>query len=487
VNKATVNQHSKMAAFLLPAQGILQRKCACGNHTVAGGECAECGKQKTGLQRKLAIGSISDPLEREADRVADQIVASRAASSSVSSLAFGRLQREAVPKEKTNEEKYKEGLEKLGEAFLKTPLGKELLEKIKQDALVRGATEFGKDFISTWPGKIVTGAAATGAVAALAAAHKELPAQIPEIPLDVLTPGLSVQLTYKGPVDKPTEAMITFKFTEQAPKGSADKKPMSATDKFRADTARLAAENAIFRAGMTYSPGSPEDLQQKAEQEAIRKAVLKSSGGPDIEVALKKYPWLATPEAKSGLQLTMPKPSVIQPPSLFGNEFKLKLPGEQKKKQDEPELQKKLSIGASNEPLEPEADRVAQQIMAAAANPAISGITPSIQRYGGQRSGQLREVPGSVEQVLGSSGEPLNVSLRKDMESRFGHDFSRVRVHSGAAAEQSARDASADAYTVGHHIVFDSGRFAPGTHEGRRLIAHELTHVVQQGRLRWNS
>jgi hypothetical protein len=66
------------------------------------------------------------------------------------------------------------------------------------------------------------------------------------------------------------------------------------------------------------------------------------------------------------------------------------------------------------------------------------------------------------------------------MEQRFGHDFSRVRVHSGAAAEQSARDVNAHAYTVGHDMVFAGGRFAPGTHEGRRLIAHELTHVVQQ-------
>ena len=66
------------------------------------------------------------------------------------------------------------------------------------------------------------------------------------------------------------------------------------------------------------------------------------------------------------------------------------------------------------------------------------------------------------------------------MGQRFGHDFSRVRVHSGGAAEQSARDVNANAYTVGHNIVFGAGRFAPGTHEGRRLIAHELTHVVQQ-------
>jgi len=66
------------------------------------------------------------------------------------------------------------------------------------------------------------------------------------------------------------------------------------------------------------------------------------------------------------------------------------------------------------------------------------------------------------------------------MGQRFGHDFSQVRVHTGTAAEQSARDVNAHAYTVGHNIVFGSGRFAPGTHDGRRLLAHELTHVVQQ-------
>jgi len=67
------------------------------------------------------------------------------------------------------------------------------------------------------------------------------------------------------------------------------------------------------------------------------------------------------------------------------------------------------------------------------------------------------------------------------MEPRFGHDFSQVRVHSGSDAEQSAQDVHANAYTVGHNIVFGTGRFAPGTYEGRRLIAHELTHTIQQG------
>lgn len=66
------------------------------------------------------------------------------------------------------------------------------------------------------------------------------------------------------------------------------------------------------------------------------------------------------------------------------------------------------------------------------------------------------------------------------MERGFGADFSRVRVHSGAAAAQSAQELSARAYTVGHDIVFGAGQYRPSTHEGRRLLAHELTHVLQQ-------
>jgi hypothetical protein len=93
-------------------------------------------------------------------------------------------------------------------------------------------------------------------------------------------------------------------------------------------------------------------------------------------------------------------------------------------------------------------------------------------------------VPPIVHEVLRSPGQPLDAATRRIMEPRFGHDFSQVRVHSGRAAEQSARDVNANAYTVGHNVVFGTGRLAPGTHEGRRLIAHELTHVVQQSRSR---
>ncbi len=143
-------------------------------------------------------------------------------------------------------------------------------------------------------------------------------------------------------------------------------------------------------------------------------------------------------------------------------------------------FQRKLAIGASNDPLEQEADRVADQVLTTPIHPHVSKERPQIQRYSAQATGDAGTAPASVGRVLTSSGRPLDPQLQQDMEQRFGHDFSQVRVHSGTAAEQSVQDVNANAYTVGHNIVFGTGQFAPGTHEGRRLIAHELAHVVQQ-------
>jgi hypothetical protein len=137
-------------------------------------------------------------------------------------------------------------------------------------------------------------------------------------------------------------------------------------------------------------------------------------------------------------------------------------------------------IGTSNDPLELEADRIAEQVLATTAHPVVSGAAPRIQRFAGITTGQAETAPASVDRVLASSGSPLETTLQHDMGQRFGHDFSRVRIHSDAAADRSAQDVCAHAYTVGHHIAFGSGRFAPLGYEGLRLLAHELTHVVQQ-------
>jgi|WetSurSiteA1Bulk_404760.scaffolds.fasta_scaffold00081_7 hypothetical protein len=143
-------------------------------------------------------------------------------------------------------------------------------------------------------------------------------------------------------------------------------------------------------------------------------------------------------------------------------------------------LQRKLSMGASHDPLEREADRVAAQVMRCPAHSGLSSSPLHIQRFTGQSSEQTATVPASVNRVLNGSGRPLDTPVRKDMESRFGHDFSQVRVHQGGDAEQSAQDVNAYAYTVGKNIVFAQDRFSPTTQAGRLLLAHELAHVIQQ-------
>ena len=90
------------------------------------------------------------------------------------------------------------------------------------------------------------------------------------------------------------------------------------------------------------------------------------------------------------------------------------------------------------------------------------------------------DAPSSVHAALQTQGQPLGAGTREFFESRFGADFSDVRVHADAPAHESARDINAKAFTVGHDIVFGTGHFSPGTRDGQRLIAHELTHVVQQ-------
>jgi len=144
-------------------------------------------------------------------------------------------------------------------------------------------------------------------------------------------------------------------------------------------------------------------------------------------------------------------------------------------------IQTKLTIGASDDPLEQEADRVADQVLAAPARPPTSHTAPRIQRRTGQAgSDEVAAAPASVDQVLASPGRPLDSALQQDMSQRFNHDFSQVRIHADAAAQQSAREVNAHAYTTGHNIVFGANQYAPATHAGRRLLAHELTHVVQQ-------
>jgi len=168
-------------------------------------------------------------------------------------------------------------------------------------------------------------------------------------------------------------------------------------------------------------------------------------------------------------------------------------------------LQRKLEVGSTTDPLEAEADGMAEQVMRGESAAAVASASPSVLRRCAcgasgkpcstceQKDDEKKklhrhatgaatpvEAPPIVHQVLRSPGRPLEGPVRRQMEDGFGHDFSRVRVHTGTAADASARAVAAHAYAAGNNIVFANGQYAPSQTAGQRLIAHELAHVVQQ-------
>jgi Domain of unknown function (DUF4157)/OmpA family len=165
-----------------------------------------------------------------------------------------------------------------------------------------------------------------------------------------------------------------------------------------------------------------------------------------------------------------------------------------------------LKIGQPDDAFEHEAERTADEVMSGGGTaqwsfPRVS-VEPRLQRKcscgSGEReceacrakgtvqrkasgTAEVGQAPPIVHDVLRSGGTPLDRTTRSFMERRFGHDFGDVRIHSDARAAESARAVGALAYTVDNKIAFDNGRYAPHTQQGRKLLAHELTHVVQQG------
>jgi len=135
----------------------------------------------------------------------------------------------------------------------------------------------------------------------------------------------------------------------------------------------------------------------------------------------------------------------------------------------------KLTVGPTSDPMERKAEQVADEVIPARSPSAAPQAAAPASATAAQTA------PASVSQVINQNGQPLEPTLRADMERRFGHDFARVRIHTDDAATHSAQELEADAYTVGNHVVFGRDRFASDTSAGRHLIAHELAHVAQQG------
>ncbi|MFP4542073.1 MAG: DUF4157 domain-containing protein [Opitutales bacterium] len=429
----------------------------------------------------LTVNCPGDAFEQEADRAADAVLAGGTLPV-LHPGATPNIQREERtgppnPKEeKTEEEKYKEALKKTGEAFLKTETGKRLKKQ---------AEELGKDFVATTEGKVITGVAVSGLLAGLIAANESLPIQPPAIPLDFIHPGLKGNILYEGSMREPTKAGLKLTFgsglavtgaytgsaaTDTAPRGhggslgleiplgrprdSSSAQPSEA-ERQRAENARRARELEAFRRSMMT------EEERAAEDRIFRNALNRMRGGDPLNPLHFDSSRYTAPGLgeQSDYQLRLPQlgfrePSLsllpenpfgdlslrppLRPPPFFSGQGS-ELPSPERREEEDTPVQRKARSDVNDTP----------------------------------RSG-LRAPPAST-------GTPLDASTRHHMETRFGVDFSAVRIHADDGAAQAAERLHAHAFTQGGHIYFGAGRFDPRSLEGTRLLAHELAHVVQQG------
>jgi hypothetical protein len=150
-------------------------------------------------------------------------------------------------------------------------------------------------------------------------------------------------------------------------------------------------------------------------------------------------------------------------------------------------------VGAANDPFEREADRTADEVMANGSTPRIGKTEPPVKKDDEDKKKVVQKdsagtgpamvpagIEASIETMSAGGGSPLSPGLRALFEPRFGYDFSDVRVHTGPAAAGTAQALGARAFAVGRDVFFGAGEYQPTSARGQRLVAHELTHTIQQ-------
>ncbi|MDR4492332.1 MAG: DUF4157 domain-containing protein [Candidatus Nitrosocosmicus sp.] len=162
-------------------------------------------------------------------------------------------------------------------------------------------------------------------------------------------------------------------------------------------------------------------------------------------------------------------------------------------------IQPKLKVSQPNDPLEREADRIADRIINNSSYFYENGLSNKYFTYKNIKKPKTlkisrkkninnnfeisNNVTNEMRDIINSGGKYLDTSTKEFMESGLGYDFSRVRIHKNNTALNSAHAMNARAYTVGNHIIFGAGQYSPNTTEGKNLIAHELVHVIQQSNI----
>jgi hypothetical protein len=422
--RALATAQKQSTAPAAPSHGaILQREFAYGNHAKAGGEYAECSKTTLGLQRKLTIGASSDPLELEADRVAEAVVSGRSVATrpGTGPLAVQRQEMEKpreqpqFPAQETSETEklQKGGLAAAGEFFRRfwdqfsnSEEGKRILAKNERD--LQPILKFFKDFADSIFGKTAPGAGGSAAAK-------------------------SGRDTSSNPVNSPSTA-------GPAPYAAKDEKLFSLELKW---------DFVTPPSGMTL-----------------------------------KTPWLDSPEIPLGPTPSTPTPAPPKAPLPFKMAPKIPricTPADPQGDQGEADARSAFIFWWLQQNQQA-AEKRAQEILDQSKLREPPKFAPSVLKplFKREPGAEAISDPQIVEAGLRSPGEPLDPATRAFMEPRFGYDFSHVRVHTDSKAVESARALNAMAYTFGRDVVFGPGKFAPASPSGQRLIAHELAHVVQQ-------
>lgn len=447
-----------------------------------------------------------DTHEREAQRAAAAVTAGHSVAgwsfSSVPTLA--PIQREEWGTPKTEEEQYEEARGAAAERAFEIPEVKALKDKVLAHPAV----------------KIAAGSVIVGGVTALGVAGKPLPFQIPAMPLDSITPGLSAQLIIEDRVDRPSAVSLTLSYEEQGP----EKK--KAPNAIAADIARLKAQEQLFK------PAAQKAEEKRREQELVaawvaaqrlRIPVIPPPKPTDAEgkedaakTPVQRAAASATPAppthahvddaiADAGRPLEPSARRVME--ARFGRDFStVRIHDDARAARAADAIDAAaFTVGqdiafaaGSHDPhsaagrrlLAHELTHVVQQVapprpvrvhtdaFAAAGAPAHTAARAPDEPA---PETDATSAPPIVHEALAGPATTLDPGTRAFMESRFGYDFSRVRLHCDGRAATSADAVGADAYTVGRDVVFGRGRYAPQTPAGRVLLAHELAHVTQDG------
>ena len=290
------------------------------------------------------------------------------------------------------------------------------------------------------------------------------------------------------PIHPPTTGAIREKPGADSPRDQHEQEP----DRLAEQVTRMPAPLLQLSGARGGARAEPQTEQQVSELARLRTTPLEP-GDLGHTVAPPIVQEQAQPSR--GVLETAPRFLGNQPTSTSWDFSRIPLYPSSARAQRLPgPIQRKLKVGAIDDPLEHEADRVADQVMRMPAADAVTISSPpqasrKCEKCDEEEKLQKKETgpqtvagdaPAGVHETLRSAGQPLDMESRAFFEPRLGADLSQVRVHSDTRAAESAHSVYARAYTVANHVVFGRDQYAPHSAEGRHLLAHELTHTLQQ-------